>query len=715
MVFSGGPSIQKESVDEFFSQLLFYVKPNDDLSVIMSNRERASAILKIIEQLKLLLVLDGFEKQLQQDSGSTEYRGIIRNADLYGFLKDFNLMEHGSFCIITTRISITDLETQPSTNYHRIQGIQPNDGAAFLSLLGVKGTYNQRIELSEHLNGHVSILKFVGNYIAECRDGDPKSIQGLLASQHKENHIVTLQYFLDDYHRQFTSFQRSLLLLISRFRESVPIVAIDKVSKTLTTSSSITFPILQAETSERRDSILNLIRIGAIQQVGNDYPITDNLSNWSLDLHVKIGNLFGEFYNQTFNEFPRAARNEVHKAICLYYLQSADPDVMSPTLADFSPFIEAVHHACRAEEYREAMVIMWEHIYRKEQFSIGGELGAVDTELSMLEDFFPDKDYRKYTYLGMGKEATLILNAYGYSLSNSGRLDEARAFFEFIFPLLQSNQSDPSLVLVYRNLCELSVFIGNLFEGAEYAKEYISLTDHLSESIPKDTALEGEYAQTIHHQVESRSWAAWIAYLHGDIETAQTHFKDASNLSSDLPKKYLYPPFRSGIGYADLLLHMNHIDLAEKVALHTLETMQNNSINKKSGIALCHRLLGDIASQRGQIEGASQLYEKAYKMSQQVERREVEIEVLIAYASHLIRYAEETKDLDKAEFFLERARMRAENNNYRVFEAKANVQLGLLCVKQLKPEKAIGWGEKARELSENIGYHWGDSGSPASN
>ena len=42
-----------------------------------------------------------------------------------------------------------------------------------------------------------------------------------------------------------------------------------------------------------------------------------------------------------------------------YYLKSAGEPPEFPSLEDLSPFLEAVHHACRAGEYDAANKICW--------------------------------------------------------------------------------------------------------------------------------------------------------------------------------------------------------------------------------------------------------------------------------------------------------------------------------------------------------------------
>jgi len=79
-----------------------------------------------------------------------------------------------------------------------------------------------------------------------------------------------------------------------------------------------------------------------------------------------------------------------HEQIKDYYLSIAGDTPEYPTLEDLKPLIEVVHHACQAGAYDEAWKIYWKRIRQGERRVTIYQLGAYETELALVTEFFPN-------------------------------------------------------------------------------------------------------------------------------------------------------------------------------------------------------------------------------------------------------------------------------------------------------------------------------------
>lgn len=118
----------------------------------------------------------------------------------------------------------------------------------------------------------------------------------------------------------------------------------------------------------------------------------------------------------------------VHKQLTEYCLSQAKNMPDNPTLDDLKPLIEAVHHACRSGFYYEAQEILWEKIYQRDKFYLLHKLGAYQTNLTILREFFLEGDTSQDPLVCSTKG--WMLNDVGLCLMILGRLDQAEQFFE---------------------------------------------------------------------------------------------------------------------------------------------------------------------------------------------------------------------------------------------------------------------------------------------
>jgi hypothetical protein len=135
--------------------------------------DSVAAALAVLQQRLLVVVLDGLEV-LQKGPEETRHGAFIDGA-LREFLGGLCAREHGSLAVLTSRFIFADLERHLGTAFHQLQlpGLAPEQGAALLAELGVRGVVTDRAEVSRRLEGHPLGLRVFAEAMADAQRDQP--------------------------------------------------------------------------------------------------------------------------------------------------------------------------------------------------------------------------------------------------------------------------------------------------------------------------------------------------------------------------------------------------------------------------------------------------------------------------------------------------------------------------------------------------------------
>ena len=194
--------------------------------------------------------------------------------------------------------------------------------------------------------------------------------------------------------------------------------------------------------------------------------------------------------------------------------------------------------------------------------------------------------------------------------------------------------------------------------------------------------------------------------------------------------KYLY----SDIGnfHASHLRRIGGLDYARLVTEANLQICEQGHFIKS--ISQCRRVLGDLDFDSGNHESARAHYEAALKIARSISRRDVLIEALLARGRFYAKVAvgarssrpdntrpgsgHPTPTITDAFADLNEALNYAVEGGYRIYEADIRVALGWAYLADLTPDpspkrrgeilaKAKESAERALQMSQEMGYHWG--------
>jgi tetratricopeptide (TPR) repeat protein len=395
-------------------------------------------------------------------------------------------------------------------------------------------------------------------------------------------------------------------------------------------------------------------------------------------------------YLERLQHSDRADVTATHTRIKDYYLALAGDTPTYPTLNDLQPLIEVVHHLCQAGAYDEAEQIRWERISQRDRYVLIHQLGAYETQLAIMLEFFPDGDTAQDPAVSDANDKRFILNEIGLCLMSLGRLSAAVPFYERAVAGYVAAEDWHNASIGYQNLAGLHAHLGALAASADAAAEALTLARR---------------AQDKRTELSSLAYQAWAAHLRGEAEAARTAFAQAEALEREITPQVRYLYSNRGIFHANHLRRMGEADYARAVTEANLKICEEYHWPDK--VSMSHRVIGDLDADAGQPESAGAHYDAALKIARGISMRDILIEALLERGRFYARYAGHLQDPASARSDLNEALGYALAGGYRVYECDIRIGLAWAALAAKEATTAQAEADRAAQLAAEIGYHWG--------
>ena len=664
---------ERRSVDEFFDGALAYLSGGKiDPRKIPSSNMKAQIIGAMLGAGRFLFVLDGLEVLQHQDG---DMYGSILSPDLKAFLEFFASPDHGSFCLVTSRVPLMDLEEYTTYRHRDVERLLPQDGRDLLRKLGVRGDDDELDRVVADWGGHALTLSLLASYLKDHHGGDVSQVRNIPSPTADEPRYERVHRVLRRYDDHLDEAEKAFLMLFSAFRRPVDRDAFRIFrAKSEKEGRALNDPIVALNDSQFEAMVKRLV----------DYRI---LRHEPGSGQYTIHPLIRAHYFTLLTKSHRGQAEEAHKQIKDYYLAKAQGMPDEPTLEDLTPLIEAVHHACQCGAYDEAESIHWERIDRRTEFYIVHKLGAWETELEIMKEFFPGGDTSQEPLVSSSGDKAWILNEVGLCLDNTGRGNLADRFYERGLAIYLESEDWANASVGYQNLSDLYCYRGDLARSLQAAGQALDLARRAGR---KD------------YECNSLAYQAWAYHLQGDLDKASQHFRDAEALEKERDPSVSYLYSLRGIQHADHLRRRGEAGYARKVTEANLEICERN--HWPDDMSRCHRVLADLFADGGQQEKARESYGQALDLARGISHRLVLIEALLGRGRW---YAKIMKDPVAAFSDLTEALEYARAGGYRLYEA--DIRIGLAWAHLAAGDKAAARDEAgyARRLSQEMGYYWG--------
>ncbi len=664
---------EKRNVDEFFEAALKYLSGGKiDARKILSSNVRAQIIAAMLGAGSYLFILDGLEV-LQYQQG--DMYGSLLSSDLKDFLELFASPDHKSFCLVTSRAPLMDLESFTTYHHRNVDRLSSTDGRDMLHNLSIRGEDEKLDGLVEAWEGHALTLSLLASYLVDHHKGDIKQVGKIPSPTANESRYERVHKVLRRYDEHFDNAERAFLKLFSVFRVPVKEDALDKVfkAKSEKQTTSLNAPIIALNKSDFKAMVQRL----ATYRIIRYEPDTDQYT---------IHPLIRTHYLDVLEKCDADQAKEVHFQIKEYYMLKAQSMPDHPTLEDFRPLIEAVYHACRCGAYDDANDILWERIYKHHERYLVSNLGAWETSLAIMRELFPDGDISSEPLVGRPKDKGWVLNEIGLCLGCIGRGDLAEGPYKRALKIALDDEDWGNACQCYQNLSQLYSLQGDLIKSAQTAYQALKLARRNKDK---------------EHEINSLVRYAWVTHLQGDVQSASRAFQEAETLERAVIPSISYLFSSGGILHAEHLMRVGKTDYARKVTEANLQICEK--IFRVHDISRCHRILGDLYAMVDQHKAGEQYY-KALSMAHSISMKLVLIEALMArgrWAAHQLQDATTAfSDLNEALGY-------AKAGGYHLYEADIQVSLAwahfVAGNKDVAKEEAI----YAKRISQSMGYYWG--------
>jgi tetratricopeptide (TPR) repeat protein/GTPase SAR1 family protein len=663
------------SVDTFFESALKFMSHSlIDPTKVRSADVRAQIIGAMLGAGSYIFVLDGLDS-MQYERG--DKYGRLVSAALREFLKLFCTPDHNSFCVITSRIPIFDLIEYTTYNHREINGLTNDEGIELLKKLGVKES--QKLILSDLVkerNGHVLTLILLGKQIVESQNNPSIDDQGFLE-------MDTIDDVLRRYEPSLSETDKFILMLLCTFRSPVNWNLFKE------------FIVLNINKINHNHSLLH-IDINDLDNVEKNLFKSEMIRFDQQTKEITFHKLIQEYYYSILNKNSIQKRS-AHALIKDYYLSIAGRKIPQPSLGNLKPLIEAVYHACCAEEYDFAWRIYTERLNAPKDYLITVQLGAYDTVLSLTRDFFPEGDFSKEPFLKNPLWKSRIFATVGFCLMSLGQLHESERFYLRQIAISKKINQWQMVSNGYQNLSRLNIHFGRLGQAQVYAASGTDAAEIFSSQKRKKGPINRQKSKT---KRNSLCWLGYTYHLAGELKKSSNMFNEAQNLHRNIYGKHSYLDGLRGIQHAEHLIRIDETELAKTIVASCLNFCEKETHQ----MSRCYRLLGIIEAAGSHHDLAGNYFELAVEKARAVFRQDVLITALFARGLWLSKSMNDAtpafKDLNEALDY-------AVAGGFKIYEADIHVALAWAHLIEGHKSESKKSANLAQQISNDMGYYWG--------
>jgi tetratricopeptide (TPR) repeat protein len=534
-----------------------------DPATLPSAHEKTQALVSFLQRRRLLLVLDGFERELRAYASlNAAYQGeaLTENdqADFSAcidpqagdFLRWLAAVPLRRRVVLTSRLFPQELEDpdgRPLAGCRReeLTALEPDDALAFFQAQGVRGTRARLLEVGARYGYQPLALRLLAGVILHD-EHTPGDVQ--VADRHPvlpglkgeaQHPILQVAYDALDEGR------RTLLSQISAFRSPRDHAALSTFNP---------YP-----GGQEFDAALD-------ELIGRGLLFFDR-ERGCYDLHPIVR---GYAYDRL------ADKGGVHTRLRDYFAALPAPEEgQVKRVDDLAPVIELYHHTVRAGRYDEAHELYTGRLASPLYF----HLGAYQTCIELLGALFPDGEDRPPRLAEESVQAwTLNELANAYSLSGQPR--RAVPLYESYIGVSERRDDSANLVIGLMNVASTAqIQLGELAAAEERLRRGIELSGKFKDKRRKALihqelglllAYQGAFdearqhlrsAQKIFDKVGARhtnsvsvvrAYRAWRALLMGNARATMQAARQARQLADEVAKRWR--PFERDIIRAEWLL-----------------------------------------------------------------------------------------------------------------------------------------------------------------
>ena len=700
--YSGGFSDTETSADVFIEEALGWFGDSDPTEG--SLWEKGERLAHLVRQQRTLLVLDGLEP-LQTPPGPEQ--GKLKDPAVAMLLTQLALSNPG-LCVVTTRLSISDLDPYRNTVAPQmdLNHLSTPAGQDLLKTLGVNGTDSEFEEVVREFGGHALALNLLGNLVRTRYAGDVRrwrDLPPLVTEEREGGHAQRVMVSYEKWFRGGWQWgvvrwlasalgplgstvgrerpELAVLRLVGLFNGPAEAKAVS-VLREPPVIRGLSDPLRDLPAEDWRQVLATLRGAGLLAPAQPFEPET-------VDCHPLVREHFGEKLRA---ENPEAWR-DAHGRLYGYYKAQAPefPD----NLKEMAPLFAAVAHGCQAGRHPEVFDnVYYSRIQRDGQTNFCfKQLGAVGADTSALSWFF-DPPWTQPLPRLPEDDKGFVLAAAGFRLRALGRLAEAAQPMQAALEGRVAVEDWGNAARSALNLSELYLTMGELPQALNYDQQSVELADRSAEAFER---------------IVMRTALACALHQAGRLEEAESFFAQAEEMQRQRQPEYPILYSFQGFWYCELLLAQGRYDDVLARVGQTLEWAV--TYLHKGGsllwIALDHLSLGRAYLMQALDEGESDFAVAAEHLGQATEhlRQGEQQDYVVRGALARAELHRGRGDFGAAQSDLEGAMVIAGRGGMGLHQADAHLEYARLYLAMGEPNKARESLATAKKMVGDMGYH----------
>ena len=434
---------ERSSFSAFLRDALRYVSNAEvDPDELKSDYDRTVALLDWLEQRRVLLVLDGFERELRGYAGlSAAYQGDNiepgersreccdqHAATLLKYATALLTGDSAGRLLLTSRLFPRDLDGLAGCLRRDLLEFSAEDAEHFFRARGIRGTLAEFTAASQRYGRHPLTVSLLGGQIADDPDrpGDVAVVQDydpVPANSRKEGHVLELAF------EALPRKARELLSSTAAFRAPVPY----KLLKAAQPGAS---------DSEAKAAVKTLRERGMLLQENSKEGVR-------YDLHPVVRHYA---YDRLRD------KTGVHSRFREYFSDVSDVDVQKlKSVDDLRPVIELYHHTVRAGLHEEALGLYRGRLKNQLYY----QLGAYQVARELLGALFADGEDRP-PRLESKRDHSWVLNELGITSARLGQPRQPADLLERAARGYEGEGDKGSVAATLSNLGREQVNLGEL-------------------------------------------------------------------------------------------------------------------------------------------------------------------------------------------------------------------------------------------------------------
>ncbi|MEA3403421.1 MAG: toll/interleukin-1 receptor domain-containing protein, partial [Armatimonadota bacterium] len=450
--------------EAFLDEAVRYVGGGEiDPESIRSGHEKVQCLLSLLQERRVLLVLDGFERELRAyHNMNAAYAGdaLAERADedarscidlrAAQLLRGVASLPLAGRVLITSRLFPRELDGMAGFHRESLEGLQPADAVVFFRAWGIEGMRAEIEAVCEPWDYHPLALRVLAGFIA--RDyrlrGDVQAarrhldeVLPELKGAHAQTPILRVAYDSLD------APTGDLLSRIAAFRGRVDYDALLAISEFENESA------LEAALHE-------LEQRGLLMWEDDEFDLHPIVRQYAYD---RLSDPEG-----------------VHEKARDYFDARPKPDTIE-SVDDLAPTIELYHHTVRAGRYHDAFKLLYNRLHDQLYY----QLAAYSTSIEMLRELFPET--REAPRLSDQSAQAWTLNALAVSYTRCGQTREAVVLLEASAVIHRASEDNVNLAISLANLAEEQRKLGELAKTEADIRRQIHLCDEQGDAFNEAT------------------------------------------------------------------------------------------------------------------------------------------------------------------------------------------------------------------------------------